>query len=97
VEEKRVLTDSQRTLELYHLQGSDHAATMLIGYLPKEKVLIEADVYTPGPAHAPTGPPTKENMNLYGNILGLKLDVQQIMPIHGRLVTIADLRRLIGR
>ena len=71
--------------------------TMLIGYLPKQKVLIEADVYTPGPAHAPTGPPTKENMNLYGNILGLKLDVQQIMPIHGRLVTIADLRRLIGR
>jgi len=36
-------------------------------------------------------------VNLYGNIQGLKLDVQQITPIHGRLVTIAELRRLIGR
>jgi len=97
VGDKRAITDGTRTLELYHLQGSDHAATMLIGYLPKEKVLIEADVYTPGPANAPTGPPTKENVNLYGNIQGLKLDVQQITPIHGRLVTIAELRRLIGR
>jgi glyoxylase-like metal-dependent hydrolase (beta-lactamase superfamily II) len=97
VEEKRVLTDGQRTLELYHLQRSNHAATMLIGFLPKEKVLIEADVYTPGPADAPPAPASKEMLNLNENIQRLKLDVQQIMPIHGRPVTISDLRRSIGQ
>src|SRR6267154_2763917 len=42
VGDKRAITDGTRTLELYHLQGSNHADTMLIAYLPKEKVLIEA-------------------------------------------------------
>lgn len=97
VADKRVLTDGTRTLELYHLAGTDHATTMLIGYLPKEKVLIEADVYTPGPPNAPAGSVVKENVNLYDNIQRLKLDVQQITPLHGRLVTIADLRKAIGQ
>jgi glyoxylase-like metal-dependent hydrolase (beta-lactamase superfamily II) len=96
VADKRVLTDGTRTLELYHLQGSSHADTMLIGYLPKEKVLIEADVYNPAPANAPPAPPTRENINLNDNLKRLKLDVQQITPLHGRLVTIADLRKAIG-
>jgi glyoxylase-like metal-dependent hydrolase (beta-lactamase superfamily II) len=98
VAEKQVLRDGTRTLELYHLLGSNHSGTMLIGYLPKEKVLVEADVYTPAPPNAP--PPatvSKEAINLYENIQRLKLDVQQITPIHGRLVTIADLRKAIGQ
>jgi hypothetical protein len=97
VEEKRVLTDGQRTLELYHLQGSNHSGTTLIGYLPKEKVLIEADVYTPGPANAPPVPASKETLNLNENIKRLQLDVQQIAPIHGRRVTIDELRETVGR
>jgi glyoxylase-like metal-dependent hydrolase (beta-lactamase superfamily II) len=96
VMDKGVLTDGRRTLELYHLQGSDHATTMLVGYLPKEKVLIEADVFNPAGADAPPGPVVKENVNLYDNIKRLKLDVQQITPLHGRLVTIDDLRKAIG-
>lgn len=96
VAEKRVITDGAQTLELYHLQGSNHADTMLIGYLPKFKVLIEADVYTPAAANAPPGPVVKENVNLNDNLKRLKLDVQQITPLHGRLVTMGDLRRAIG-
>ena len=91
VAERRTITDGARTLELYHLQGSDHADTMLIGYLPKEKVLIEADVYNPGPGLA-----SREAVNLSENLKRLKLDVQQITPLHGRLVGIDDLRRAIG-
>jgi len=95
--DKRVLTDGTRTLEIYHLQGSDHAATMLLGYLPQEKVLIEADVYNPAQAGAPAGPVVRESVNLYDNIQRLKLDVQQITPLHGRLVTLDDLRRAIAK
>jgi glyoxylase-like metal-dependent hydrolase (beta-lactamase superfamily II) len=97
VADKRVLTDGTRTLELYQLQGSNHADTMLISYLPKEKVLIEADVYNPAPPNAAPGPVVKENVNLYENIQRLKLDVQQIAPLHGRLVTISDLQKAIGQ
>jgi glyoxylase-like metal-dependent hydrolase (beta-lactamase superfamily II) len=97
VASKRVLADGARTLELYRLEGSDHADTMLIAYLPKEKILVEADVYTPAAPDAPAGPVAKENVNLYDNILRLKLDVQRIAPLHGRLVSIADLRAAIGR
>jgi glyoxylase-like metal-dependent hydrolase (beta-lactamase superfamily II) len=97
VAEKRVLTDGTQTLELYRLQGTNHADPMLIGYLPKAKVLIEADAYNPAPPNAAPGPVVKENVNLYDNIKRLNLDVQQITPLHGRLVTISDLRKAIGQ
>jgi glyoxylase-like metal-dependent hydrolase (beta-lactamase superfamily II) len=96
VTDKRVLTDGTRTLELHALEGSNHADTMLIGYLPKEKVLVEADVFNPPAPNAPPGPVVKENVNLLDNIKRLKLDVQQIAPLHGRLVTIGDLRKATG-
>jgi len=98
VAEKRVLSDGTRSLELYRLQGSNHADTMLIGYLPKERTLIEADVYTSPAANTP--PPAAVNAeaaNLYANLQRLKLDVAQILPLHGRQVTTGDLRTFIGR
>jgi hypothetical protein len=69
---------------------------MLIAYVPKAKVLIEADVFNPAPANAPPGPVVQENVNLYENLKRLNLDVQQITPLHGRMVSIADLRRAVG-
>jgi hypothetical protein len=39
----------------------------------------------------------RESVNLFENLERLKLDVHQIVPIHGRLVTINDLRAAIGR
>lgn len=97
VADKRVLSDGTQTLELYHLQGTNHADTMLIGYLPKARVLIEADVYNPAPPNAPSGAVVKENVNLYQQINRLNLDLQQITPLHGRLVSIADLKKAIGQ
>ena len=97
VVDKRVFTDGTQTLELHTLQGSQHADTMLVAYLPNPKLLIEADVYTPAPANAPPAPPSREAVNLVENISRLKLDVQQIAPLHGRLVSIDDLRAAVGR
>jgi hypothetical protein len=36
-------------------------------------------------------------VTLYDNIQRLKLDVVQIAPLHGRLVTFSDLRAAIGK
>lgn len=96
VADKRVLADATRRLELYRLQGSNHADTMLVAYLPKERMLVEADVYTP-PPNTPLPPGNAEAANLYANIERLKLDVAEILPIHGRQVSIADLRKAVGQ
>jgi glyoxylase-like metal-dependent hydrolase (beta-lactamase superfamily II) len=96
VGDKRVLTDSMNALELYHIQN-DHADTMLLGYLPKQKVLIEVDLWNPPPAGTPNPAPGRDIQVLWDTIQRMKLDVQQITPMHGRLVTLADLRTAAGR
>jgi glyoxylase-like metal-dependent hydrolase (beta-lactamase superfamily II) len=97
--DKHVLTDGNRAVEVHHIAGSGHNDAFAMVYLPKEKILIEGDAYTPPAANAP--PPSAPNpfaVNLYDNIIRLKLDVQQIAAIHGpRVATMADLRAFIGR
>jgi glyoxylase-like metal-dependent hydrolase (beta-lactamase superfamily II) len=98
VKDKRVLSDDTRTVELYHIQGSMHNDGLIMAYLPKEKLLIEADVYTPAAPNAP--PPAQPNpvhVNLHDNIERLKLAVDQILPIHGRIVPLAELLKAIGK
>jgi len=100
VGERRVLTDGTQRLELYKIQGSNHADTMLIAYLPKEKLLVEADLWNPPAqpnAPPPSGAAAAEPLNLWANIQRLKLDVAQIAPIHGRIVPISEFRRAIGQ
>jgi len=60
--------------------------------------LIEADVYTPPQPNTP--PPSTVNpfsVNLYDNLQRLKLEVDQIAPLHGRVVPMADLLKAIGK
>jgi len=76
------MTDGEHTIDIYHLQGSTHANDMLIVYLPKQKVLLEADEFNVGAANAPT--PAQINpyqTNLLANIERLKLDVDRIIPV----------------
>jgi len=97
--DKRVLTDGSQTLELYKIQGSNHADTMLIAYLPKERLLVEADMWNPPAqpnAPAPTGVAAAEPLNLWDNIQRLRLDVAQIAPLHGRPAPFAEFQRAVG-
>ncbi|MDP9177689.1 MAG: MBL fold metallo-hydrolase [Gemmatimonadota bacterium] len=92
---KRVITDRTRTVELHHLAGNLHSKSMLVVYLPKEKMLIEADVYSPPatpPAAGAPPPVFPHAANLVANIERLGLAVDTIVPIHGRVVPIGDLR-----
>jgi glyoxylase-like metal-dependent hydrolase (beta-lactamase superfamily II) len=93
------LTDGRRSIELYEINGSGHNDGFTMVYLPAEKILIEADAYTPAAADAP--PPAVPNpfsVNLHDNIVQRNLDVRQIAALHGpRVATMADLRAAIGR
>jgi hypothetical protein len=100
VADKRVLSDGIQTLELYKIQGSNHADTMLIAYFPKDKLLVEADMWNPPAqpnASPPAGAAAAEPLNLWTNIQRLKLDVLQIAPLHGRIVPFSDFRRAVGQ
>jgi glyoxylase-like metal-dependent hydrolase (beta-lactamase superfamily II) len=102
VGEKKVLTDGTHVVELYHQQNLGHHDGMLIVYLPKEKVLLEADGYNPPAVTAtPPNPPSPYTVSLLDNIRRLKLDVQRIVPVHypadNRVVTMAELTRWVGR
>jgi glyoxylase-like metal-dependent hydrolase (beta-lactamase superfamily II) len=108
---KRVLSDATRSVELHVVPIPGHTDEMIVVYLPKEKILIEADAYTPAAAPAPgrgaaapaapaapAPPPNPFTVALYDHVQRLQLDVAQIAALHGpRLVTLADLRATIGR
>ena len=98
VRERQVLTDGTREVEIHHIAGNAHHDGMLMVYLPKERLLIQADAFTPGPANAPPPtPPHPFSVNLADNIARLGLNVDQLLPLHGRIVSLAELSRAVCR
>jgi glyoxylase-like metal-dependent hydrolase (beta-lactamase superfamily II) len=95
---KHTLSDGARAIEIYPITGNGHNDAFALVYLPAERILIEADAYTPAPVKvgAPA-PPNPYIVNLYQTIRKLKLDVAQIAALHGPgVATLADLRAVIG-
>lgn len=84
VNQKYVVSDGVRTLELYPIQGSTHIGPMLIAYLPKEKILVNADLYTPPAQGAQIPSQGMQGITtLANNIQRLRLDVAQHATLHG--------------
>jgi glyoxylase-like metal-dependent hydrolase (beta-lactamase superfamily II) len=95
---RHVIGDGQRTIEVHEIQGSIHAQGFNMVWLPRERLLIQADAYTPGPPNAPPPPvPNANHVNLVQNIERLGLDVERIVPLHSRVVPMSELLAAIGR
>ena len=95
---QHTLTDGSRTVEVFMITDSIHAQGFLMAWLPRERLLIEADAYTPdAPGTAPPAQPNANNVNLLANIERLKLPVDRIVPLHGRVVPLAELYAAVGR
>jgi hypothetical protein len=98
VRDKRVLTDGTRTVEIMHIAGNLHADGMLMVYLPREKLLSQADAYSPlAPNVAPPAAANPNTVNLADNIARLGLAVDRLLPLHGRIVPLSELHKTIGR
>ena len=98
VGDKHEMTDGARKIEIHRIKDGVHNDAFLMVYLPREKLLIEADAYTPLPPNAPVpATPNANNVNLAENIERLKLAVERILTLHGRVVPLAELHRTIGR
>jgi glyoxylase-like metal-dependent hydrolase (beta-lactamase superfamily II) len=75
----RVLTDGARQVEVHPLPTS-HAEDLVVVYLSKEKLLIEADHISPRKGEVRPGPRVTEFVR---ELDKLKLDVATIVGIHG--------------
>lgn len=93
-----VLTDGTRSVELYQLVGNPHHDGIIMAYLRKEKLLIEADVFTPlAPGAEPPKVPNPQAVHLEATVRRLGLEVDRIVPMHGRIVPYSDLLAAIGK
>ena len=98
VDGARTFGDGTRTVEVRFIEGSVHAQGFMMAWLPKERLLVEADAYTPAaPNTPPPSPPNANHVNLVQNIERLGWNPERILPLHGRIVPYTELRAAVGR
>jgi glyoxylase-like metal-dependent hydrolase (beta-lactamase superfamily II) len=94
---KHVFADGTRTFELHELAGNPHAEGLTIGYLPREKILIVADAFSPRqPITQIPAQISPATANLWENLKRLNLEVDTVLPIHGRAVKVDELKMAAG-
>jgi glyoxylase-like metal-dependent hydrolase (beta-lactamase superfamily II) len=91
--DKRVFEDGAHRVELYKI-SSPHTSEIIIAYLPKEKLLFEGDMLDI--SEAGLNPAGDDTVDLANKIKQLGLQVEQIIPVHGRMGTIADLQQAVA-
>lgn len=89
-----VLTDGSRSVELYQINGNAHHDGIIMAYLRKEKLLIQADAFSPRGVPKTPNPFT---VNLEANVRRLNLDVDKILPLHENIVPYVELLKAIGK
>lgn len=87
---KRVLTDGSRTLELIDIGPNAHAREMLVAYLPRERVVFQADLFIIPSNEASFGPPREPFVSFAQKLKQLRLNVDRIAGVHGRTATIEE-------
>jgi glyoxylase-like metal-dependent hydrolase (beta-lactamase superfamily II) len=101
--DKRVFQDSTRTFEVHVIKGLPHADGLVIGYLPKERILVYADMFNlPTQATGPVpNPPVVGTQVFVANMELLNLEPERIMSVHSlvpdRLTTKAEILKSLGR
>jgi hypothetical protein len=100
--DERIFQHATRTFEVHLVKGLPHADGLVIGYLPKEKILVYTDMFNIPPASNPVpNPPVVGTIVFADNIERLKLEPERILSIHtlnpDRLTTLAEIRASLGR
>ena len=93
--EKKVYTDGTRTVEFRHIYPTPHSNGLTVAFIPKEKILFQADYTLPAPGqqandHIKALQPALEKMNL---------DFEQYIPVHRGAApqTKADVWKAVGK
>jgi hypothetical protein len=90
VDDELILKDRSMEVRLYHVKNNPREGTNLIAYVPREGILVQADLYDSGWLQHPWGD------NLPFNIALRKLQVEKDVPVHGDIQSIADVLKTIA-
>lgn len=99
--DKRVFQDATRTVEVHVMKGLPHADGLVVAWLPKEKILVYADMFNFPTATQPVpDPPIIGTQVFVKNLERLGLQPERILSIHtmnpDRLATLDDIRKSLG-
>jgi hypothetical protein len=76
---------------VYYVHPLQHVEGMLMAYLPRERLLLEADLLGTNQPAAAT--PSSDQVSFYNAVRKLKLNVSQVVPVHGSPVAWSDVSR----
>jgi glyoxylase-like metal-dependent hydrolase (beta-lactamase superfamily II) len=93
VSQKKIISDGNRSVEIYPVKNS-HADDMLAVYLPKEKILLDSDLYSPGGSPAPFKIYAKQLLDF---ITKTGIDVRIIAGTHGGFGPFTDLQKFVNQ
>jgi glyoxylase-like metal-dependent hydrolase (beta-lactamase superfamily II) len=93
---KRVFQDDKHIVELYDVGPNPHANEILVAYLPKEKILFQADLLNPA-ANGTIPIAQDTTISFSDKLQQLGLQVEKIYGVHGRFATPEELQRSIER
>jgi glyoxylase-like metal-dependent hydrolase (beta-lactamase superfamily II) len=93
---KKVITDGQRTIELYDVGPSPHADEMVVVYLPQEKILFVTDLcMTRVTGKIP--PRSQTNIDFGEKLRRMNLQVETVVNGHGWVGTMGQLQDSLQR
>ena len=90
---KKVLTDGRTTVELYDIGPNPHADELLVAYLPKERIIFQADLGDKPAGDLWIANPAIEHFANWMKAKGLAVD--QIISAHGTFMTVADYQKAV--
>jgi glyoxylase-like metal-dependent hydrolase (beta-lactamase superfamily II) len=93
---KRVFQDDKHVVELYDIGPNPHANEILVAYLPKEKILFQADLLNPA-ANGTIPIAQDATISFSERLQQLGLEVEKIYGVHGRVTTPQELRTSVER
>jgi flavorubredoxin len=77
VDDELTLADKSMEVRLYHLLDNPREGTNLFAYVPRDRILVQADLYDAAWLQHPWGE------NVLSNIQQRKLKVDKDVPVHG--------------
>jgi glyoxylase-like metal-dependent hydrolase (beta-lactamase superfamily II) len=91
VDDEMTMEDSSMKVMLYHVRGHLHSETLLMAYLPEQRILIEVDTFIPNVESNPyivqSAQTVLENVKRHG------LRIERVVPLHFTIEPFSVLER----
>jgi hypothetical protein len=90
VDDEYTLKDRSMEVRLFHVKKNPREGTNLFAYVPRYRILVQADLYDSGWQRHPWGDNLPYNLALH------RLQVDKDVPVHGTIQTYADVLQTIA-